>query len=102
MSLLLKYYNSIDNNENHQFNDQVNKTLVLFMIRGTCRKQALFTITVDNVVFKENKTVFLSSRTLKHKNTRRPLEPFIYHRYTANGKPCIVECVNSYLGVRKN
>ena len=101
MSLLLKYYNSIDNHENLQFKDLVNKALLLFTILGACRKQALFTITVDNIVVEENKIVFLPNKTLKYTNTRRPLEPFIYHRYTENDKPCMVECVNSYLGVRK-
>ena len=65
MSLLSKYYNSIGNNENLQFKDPVKKTVVLFMILGACRKQALFTITVDNIVVEENKIVFLPNKTLK-------------------------------------
>ena len=44
--------------------------------------------------------MFLPNKTLKHTNTRRPLEPLAYHRYTAYNKLCIVECVNSYFGVR--
>ena len=101
MSLLLKYYNSIDNNENLQFKDLVKKTVVLFMILVACRKQDLFTITVDNIVVEENKIVFLPNKTLKHRNTGKPLEPLIYHIYTANNKLYIVNCVNSYLGVRE-
>ena len=38
-ALLLKYYNSIDNNENLQFKGLVKKTVGLFMILGTRRKQ---------------------------------------------------------------
>ena len=59
ISLLLKYYNSIDNNEKLQFKDLVEKTVVLFMILGARRKQALFSITVDNTVVEKNKIVFL-------------------------------------------
>ena len=99
MSLLLKYYNSIDNYENLQFKDLLKNTVVLFMILGARRKQALFTITVDDIVVEENKIVLLPNKTLKHTNTCRPLEPLIYHRYRANNKLCIVECVNFYLGV---
>ena len=71
------------------------------MILWARRKQALFSITVDDIVVEENKIVFLPNKTLKHTNTRRPLEPLISHRYTANDKLCIAECVNSYLVVRK-
>ena len=49
----------------------------------------------------ENKIVFLLDKTLEHTNTGKPFKPHIYHRYTTNGKLCIAECVNSYLGVRK-
>ena len=83
---MLKYYNDIDNNKNLQFKDVVKETVVLFMIQEPRRKQALFTITVGNIVVEENKTVFLPYRTLKHTDTRRPLEPLIYHRFTANDK----------------
>ena len=93
MPLLLKYYDIIDNNENLKFKDLVKNTVVLFMILGACKKQALFTITMDNIVVGENKIVFLPNKTLKHTNTRRPLEPLIYHRYTTNNNLCIVECV---------
>ena len=38
---------------------------------GGRRKQALFTITVDNIVDEKNKIVFIPNKTLKHTNTRR-------------------------------
>ena len=50
MSLLLKFYNSIDNNENLQFKDLVKRTVVLFIILGASRKQAFCTIAVDDIV----------------------------------------------------
>ena len=76
----MKYYNSIDNNENLQLKDLVIKTVVLFMILGASRKQTLFTINVDNIVFEENKRVFLPNKTLRYTNTHGPLEPlFITH-----------------------
>ena len=55
----------------------VKKTAVVIMILhgggggGGRRKQALFTITVDNIVDEKNKIVFIPSKTLKHTNTRR-------------------------------
>ena len=54
---------------------------------------------IEWLVVEENKIVFLPNRTLKQTNTCRPLEPLIYHRYNANEKLCIVEFVNSYVGV---
>ena len=58
LSLVLDYYNSIETNDKLQFKDLVKKTIMLFMILGTRRKQALFTITVDNIVTEENKLFF--------------------------------------------
>ena len=56
----------------------VKKTAVVIMILhggrgggGRRRKQALFTITVDNIVDEKNKIVFIPNKTLKHTNTRR-------------------------------
>ena len=72
------------------------------MILGARRKQALFTITVDNIVTEENKIVFLPNKTLKHSNTHRPLEPLIYQGYPLNEKLCIVNAVQCYLGMREN
>ena len=57
-----------------QFKD-IGKKTVIVVAR---RKQALFTITVDNIVTEENKTVFFYNKTLKHSNTHRLLEPLIY------------------------
>ena len=55
ISLVLDYYNSIQTNNKLQFKDLVKKTIVIFMILGAHRKQALFTETVDNIVTEENK-----------------------------------------------
>ena len=63
--LLLKYYNSIDNNRNLQFRDLVKKIVVLFTTLSTRRKQVLFTINVDDIVVQENKIVLLPNKTLK-------------------------------------
>ena len=63
------------------------------MILGRRRKQALFTITVDNIIIEENKIVFLLKKTLKHSNTQRPLGPLIYQGYPLNEKICIVNPV---------
>ena len=101
ISLVLDYYNSIEKNDKLQFKDLVKKTVMLFMILGACRKQALFT-TVENIVTKENKIVLLPNKTLKHSNTHRPLEPLIYQGYPLNEQLCILNAVQYYLGMREN
>ena len=102
ISLVLDYYNSIETNDKLQFKDLVKKTVMLFMILGARRKQALFTITVDNIIIEENKIVFLPNKTLKHSNIHRPLEPLIYQGYPLNEKLCIVNAIQCYLGMREN
>ena len=49
------------------------------------------------------KTLFLQIRklkTLKHTNRNRPLAPLTYHKYEAEEKLCIVNCLQSYLEKR--
>ena len=62
-----------------KFKELVKKTVMLFIILGARRKQALFKLSVDNIVFKENKVILLPNKTLKHTKANRPLEPLIYH-----------------------
>ena len=54
---------------------------MLFLILGAYRKQALFTINIDNNIFGDNKVILLTNKTLNHTNPNRPLEPFTYHKY---------------------
>ena len=96
ISHVLDYYNSIQTNNKLQFKDLVKQTIVIFMILGAHRKQALFTETVDNIVTEENKIVFLPSKILKYTNTHRPLEPLVYQGYSLNEKLCIVNAVQYY------
>ena len=42
-SLLLRYNDNMDSNDNLQFKVLVQKTIILFIILGARRKQALFT-----------------------------------------------------------
>ena len=58
--------------------------LMLFIILGARRKQALFTLSVDNIVFKENKVILLPNKTMKNTKANRPSEPLIYHHYPDN------------------
>ena len=102
ISIVLDYYNSIETNDKLQFKDLVKKTVMFFMILGARRKQALFTITVDNIIIEENKIVFLPNKTLKHSNIHRPLEPLIYQGYPLNEKLCIVNAIQCYLGMQEN
>ena len=55
-------HNSIETNDKLQFKDLVEKTAVFFIL-GAHKKQALFTITVDNIITAENKIVFLPNKT---------------------------------------
>ena len=89
LTLLLKYYEQKENNDCLEFKELVKKTVILFIILGVRRKQALFTLSVDNIVLKENKFILLPSKTMKHTKVNRPLEPLIYHHYPDNEKLCI-------------
>ena len=73
----------------------------LFFILGARRKQALFIINIENI-FADNKVVLLPNKTLKHTNLNRPLEPLTYHKYEAEEKLCIVNCLQSYLEKRNH
>ena len=81
-----------------KFKELVKKTVMLFIILGARRKQALFILRVDNIVFKENKVILLPNKTMKHTKANRPLEPLIYHHYPDNEKLCIVKCLQPYIG----
>ena len=102
ISLAFDYCNSTETNDNLQFKDLVKKTVMLFMILGARRKQALFTIPVDNIRVEENKIVFLPNKALKHSTIHRPLEPSIYQGYPLNKKFCTVNAMKCYLGMRQN
>ena len=78
ISFALDYHNSIKMNSKLLLKDLVKKTVMSLMIPLACRKQTLFTITVDNIVTEQNKIVFLPNKTFQHGNSHRPLEPLIY------------------------
>ena len=78
---------------------------MLFTVLGARRKQALFTVIVDNIVTEENEMIFLQNKTSEYTNTHKPLEPLIYQRYPLKEKLCIVNVlctVQCYLGMREN
>ena len=77
----------MDSNDNLQFKAPVKKT-------------ALFTLSTDNIIFKENKVTLLPNKTMKHTKPNEPLEPLIYYHYPENQKLCIVNCLKSYIGMR--
>ena len=54
---MLRYYDNMDSNDNLQIKALVKETVMLFIILGKCRKQALVTLTFDNIIFKENKVI---------------------------------------------
>ena len=57
---------------------------MLLVIAGARRKQVLSSIGVEEKLFKENKAVLLSNKTIKHCNLNRPLDPLLYHWYSEN------------------
>ena len=71
--------------------------VILFIILGARRKQNLFTLSINNIIFKENKVILLPNRTMKHTKPNTPLEPLIYHHYPGTNKLCIVNCLTSYI-----
>ena len=85
-----------------EFKDIVKELVMLFLILGARRKQALFTINIENIIFADNKVILLPNKTLKRTNPNRPLEPFTYHKYEAEEKLCIVNCLQSYLEKRNH
>ena len=101
LTLLLKYYEQKENNDCLEFKGLVKKTVMLFIILGARRKQALFTLSVDNIVFKENKVILLPNKNMKHTKGNGPLESLTYHHYPDNEKLCIVKCLQSYIEIRK-
>ena len=100
LTLLLKYFEQKENNNCLEFKELLKKTVMLFIILGARRKQVLFTLSVDNIVFKENNVILLPNKIMKYTKANRPLEPLIYHRYPDNEKLYIVKCLQSYLGIR--
>ena len=76
----------------------VKKTGTLFIILGAGRK-ALFTLSTENTILKENKIILLSNKIMEHAKSNTPLEPMIYHHYPKNKKLCIVNCLKSYMGM---
>ena len=70
---LFRYYDNMDSNDKLQFKALVKKTFMLFIILGAHRKQALFTLSNDNIIFKENKVILLPNKTIKHTKRNTPL-----------------------------
>ena len=64
----------MDSNDNLQFKILVKKTVILFIILGACRKQALFTLSTDNIIFKEILLPNITMKTYKAKYTIRVLD----------------------------
>ena len=74
------------------------KLVMLFLILGPRRKQELFTINIDNIIFPDNKVMLLPNKTLKHTNPSLiDLSNHFYYKYEAEEKLCIVNCLHSYL-----
>ena len=61
----------MESKDNLQFKALVKKTVMLFIKLGAHRKQAVFTSSIYNISFKENKTILLQIKILKRRDWRR-------------------------------
>ena len=59
----------MDSKDNLQFKALVKKKVLLFIL-GSHRKQAVFTSSIYNIIFKENKTILLPIKTMKRRDWR--------------------------------
>ena len=60
---MLDCHNQTEDNEDFHFRELVENAVILFAVLGASRKQALFTISVDNVIFENKKVIFLPNKT---------------------------------------
>ena len=101
INIVLSYYENLGGNEALEYKNLVKKIVMLFVILGARRKQALFTISVDNILFKDDKVVLLPNKILKHSSAKRPLTPIIYQKYQENNNLCLVNALSFYLDARE-
>ena len=57
----------MDSKDNLQFKALVKKKAMLFIKLGAHRKQAVFTSSIYNIIFKENKTILLPIKTMERR-----------------------------------
>ena len=57
------------------------------------KKKTLFTVSVENILFKENKVVLSPNKTEKYSNLNTLLNLLMYHWYQEKSKLCIVNCL---------
>ena len=60
---MLDCHNQTEDNEDFHFRELVENAVILFAVLGASRKQALFTISADNVIFENKKVILLPSKT---------------------------------------
>lgn len=94
-------YDDMNFNGNLKFKALVKRIAVVFIILRARRKQALFTLSTGNVIFKENNFSLLPNKTIKHSKPNISLDPLIYHQYPGNNKSCIVNCLKWYIRMQK-
>ena len=70
----------MDSNDNLQIKALVKETVMLFIILGACRKQALVTLTFDNIIFKENKVICFRKNHETHE-VKYTIRALICHHY---------------------
>ena len=87
-------------NNELKFNNLSQKVVVLLLILATKRKQALMSITVDNVILYDDNVVLIPNKILQYSAPHCPLEPFVYNKYAFNEKLCIVNHIRFYLKER--
>ena len=96
---VLNYIDSLPANEELSYKQLTQKLVVLLMILGARRKQALHSVQIDNVVLDENECFLLPNKVLKHSKPGRNIELIIYHSFEHN-KLYVVKCIKEYIKQR--
>ena len=101
ISIMLDYYTKSKENNELTLKELTMKFVMLLMILGGRRKQAIVAIEIENVIITEDKLLLLPNKTLKHSKPGRPLECLSYKRFMENTNLCVVHCAEEYLKRRK-
>ena len=72
---VLDYYTNLPDNEELEYKYILKKLVMWFLILGARRKQKLFTINIENIIFTDDKVIILPNKTRKHTNPNKSFEP---------------------------
>lgn len=97
---VLLYYVNKPRNSELIFKDLSKKIVTLLLLLSSRRKNAIYSIDVNNVLVKQDKLILLPHKTLKETRPGHNLQPIIYDAFQENPNLCIVNCMEVYLQQR--